>query len=268
MNILSEIAEKTLNRIKEKMEQIPLEKMKEFASNAPQKASFEKALSQKNLSQKEIEFICEIKKASPSKGLIAPDFDYINIAKEYQQAGAAAISVLTEPFYFMGHDDYLQEISKIVTTPLLRKDFTVHEYMIYEAKAMGASAILLIAALLDTETIKRYIQIADSLGLDSLVEVHDEEEMKSAITAGSRIIGVNNRNLKTFDVDLNLSKVLRPLAPANTIFVAESGIHTANDIKSLSEVGIDAVLIGESIMRSSDKKAKISELKAYFTCTV
>lgn len=258
MNILSEIAEKTSSRIKEKMKSISLEQIKEQAKNVPKKPSFSKALS-----NNEISFICEIKKASPSKGLIAKDFDYINIAKEYEKAGANAISVLTEPYYFLGHDDYLEKISKITNIPILRKDFTIDEYMIYEAKAIGASAILLIAALLDTETIDNYIKIADSLGLDSLVEVHDELEMTKAIEAKSRIIGVNNRNLKTFEVDLNLSKKLRPLAPQGILFVAESGIHTSNDIENISEVGIDAVLIGESIMREKDKEAKIKELRKH-----
>lgn len=209
----------------------------------------------------DIRFICECKKASPSKGLIAPDFPYREIAKQYEAAGASAISVLTEPKWFLGSDDYLREIAAEVQTPCLRKDFTVDPYMIYEAKLLGASAVLLICALLDTKTLASYIEIADSLGLSALVEAHDEAELASAVAAGARIIGVNNRNLKDFTVDIHNSIRLREHAPAGTIFVAESGIRTPEDVEILRRNGVNAVLIGEQLMRATSPKAEINRLR-------
>lgn len=209
----------------------------------------------------DIHFICECKKASPSKGLIAPDFPYLEIAKQYEAAGASAISVLTEPKWFLGSDDYLREIAAEVQTPCLRKDFTVDPYMIYEAKLLGASAVLLICALLDTKTLASYIEIADSLGLSALVEAHDEAEVGSAAAAGARIIGVNNRNLKDFTVDIHNSIRLREHAPAGTIFVAESGIRTPEDVETLRRNGVNAVLIGEQLMRAISPKAEIDRLR-------
>lgn len=218
--------------------------------------AFEKALR-----QKEIAFIMEVKKASPSKGLISPTFDYVNIAKEYEAAGAAAISVLTEPKYFLGSDEYLREIRKAVKIPIIRKDFTVDEYQLYEAKIIGADAVLLICALLDTDTIRRYLAICDKLGLSALVETHDADEIASALKAGARLIGVNNRNLKDFTVDIGNSINLRRLVPADRIFVSESGIRTAADIASLKQNGTNAVLIGETLMRSGDIAGEIKNLK-------
>ena len=209
----------------------------------------------------DIHFICECKKASPSKGLIAPDFPYLEIAKQYEAAGASAISVLTEPKWFLGSDDYLREIAAEVQTPCLRKDFTVDPYMIYEAKLLGASAVLLICAFLDTKTLASYIEIADSLGLSALVEAHDEAEVASATAAGARIIGVNNRNLKDFTVDIHNSIRLREYAPAGTIFVAESGIRTPEDVETLRRNGVNAVLIGEQLMRTTSPKAEIDRLR-------
>ena len=209
----------------------------------------------------DIRFICECKKASPSKGLIAPDFPYLEIAKQYEAAGASAISVLTEPKWFLGSDDYLREIAAEVQTPCLRKDFTVDPYMIYEAKLLGASAVLLICALLDTKTLASYIEIADSLGLSALVEAHDEAEVASAAAAGASIIGVNNRNLKDFTVDIHNSIRLREHAPAGTIFVAESGIRTPEDVETLRRNGVNAVLIGEQLMRATSPKAEIDWLR-------
>ena len=209
----------------------------------------------------DIHFICECKKASPSKGLIAPDFPYLEIAKQYEAAGASAISVLTEPKWFLGSDDYLREITAEVQTPCLRKDFTVDPYMIYEAKLLGASAVLLICALLDTKTLASYIEIADSLGLSALVEAHDETEVASAAAVGARIIGVNNRNLKDFTVDIHNSIRLRAHAPAGTIFVAESGIRTPEDVETLRRNGVNAVLIGEHLMRATSPKAEIDRLR-------
>jgi len=206
-------------------------------------------------------FICECKKASPSKGLIAPDFPYLDIAKDYEAAGASAISVLTEPKWFLGSDEYLKEIASNVHIPCLRKDFTVDPYMIYQAKVLGASAVLLICAILDTQTLKEYLAVADSLGLSAIVEAHDAKEVDSAVRAGARIIGVNNRNLKDFTVDIHNSLRLRELAPENVIFVAESGIRTAEDVEALRTHGIHAVLIGEQLMRAKDKKAELAKLR-------
>ena len=205
-------------------------------------------------------YICEVKKASPSKGLIAPDFSYLEIAKEYKAAGASAISCLTEPFYFLGADKYLQEITENVDIPVLRKDFTVDEYMILQAAAYGASAVLLICAILDDRQLKEYRELAEELGMDALVEAHDEEEVDRALKSGAKIIGVNNRDLKTFQVDMQNSIKLRQLAPDNVLFVSESGIRTAEDIRRLYDNQVDAVLIGETLMRSTDKKAALETL--------
>ena len=234
-----------------------VEEMKEkaLALAADETFPFEKMLKEPG-----IHYICEVKKASPSKGLIAEDFPYLQIAKEYEAAGADAISCLTEPKYFLGKKEYLKAITDEVSIPVLRKDFTVDEYQIYEAKTLGAGVVLLICALLDTETIRSYIEICDRLGLSALVEVHDEAEMDSAIKAGARVIGVNNRNLKDFTVDISNSTRLRSLAPENALFVAESGIKTAKDIQVLKDAGVNGVLIGETLMRSPDKAAMLAAL--------
>jgi indole-3-glycerol phosphate synthase len=223
---------------------------------------FEQALTKPGLS-----FISEVKKASPSKGLIAHDesgapfFPYLEIAQEYEKAGADAISVLTEPEYFLGSDEYLRKIAATVQVPVLRKDFIVDPYQIYEAKLLGASAVLLICALLDTATLTEYIGIARALGIAALVEAHSADEVRSAVSAGARIIGINNRDLKTFKVDLAVTGKLREFVPAGIITVSESGIRSAEDIRVLSEYGIDAVLIGETLMRSGDKKEALAKLR-------
>ncbi len=209
----------------------------------------------------DIAFICECKKASPSKGLIAPDFPYLRIAKEYEAAGADCISVLTEPRWFLGNDRYLDDIAHTVSIPCLRKDFTVDPYMIYEAKLLGASAVLLICAILDKSQISEYHDIADSLGLSALVEAHDEAEIETAAEAGARIIGVNNRNLRDFSVDTNHARLLRQYAPADTLFVVESGMQTPADIQAARDARADAVLIGETLMRAGDKAAMLQYLK-------
>lgn len=215
---------------------------------------------ERELARPEITFICECKKASPSKGLIAPDFPYLDIAREYEAAGAGAISVLTEPRWFLGSNDYLREIAADVNIPCLRKDFTVDEYMIYQAKTLGASAVLLICAITETARLKEYIAIADSLGLSALVEAHDEHELEAALDAGARIIGVNNRNLKDFTVDIHNSERLRKLVPDNVMFIAESGIKTAADIDILRAANVNGVLIGETLMLSNDKKGMLARL--------
>ena len=261
MSILNEIAARTKERIAEEKFKVPLRKLisqqnSDLAKHAEEKISFLEALKKPGMS-----YICEVKKASPSKGLIAPDFPYLDIAKEYEQAGASAISCLTEPFYFQGADRYLQEISQAVNIPVLRKDFTVDEYMIYQAKAFGASAVLLICSLLTTEQLREYIATCDSLGLSALVETHDAAEIASALSAGARIIGVNNRNLSDFTVDISNTGRLRGLVPPSVLFVAESGIKGAADIAALKKQGVNAVLIGETLMRAADKKAMLDSLR-------
>ena len=262
MSILNEIAARTKERIAEEKFKFPLRKLisqqnSDLAKHAEEKISFLEALKKPGMS-----YICEVKKASPSKGLIAPDFPYLDIAKEYEQAGASAISCLTEPFYFQGADRYLQEISQAVNIPVLRKDFTVDEYMIYQAKAFGASAVLLICAILDNSQLKAFGELAQELGLDALVEAHDQWEVDRALNLGAKIVGVNNRNLHDFTVDMGNSIRMRNMAPADTVFVSESGIKTAEDIRILYENKVDAVLIGETLMRSPDKKAALEALNA------
>lgn len=257
MTILDRLAEYARERTEKAKAKISIDEIKQKALALPKgDFSFENALRKDGIS-----FICECKKASPSKGLIAPDFPYLQIAKEYQAAGADCISVLTEPKWFLGSDDYLKEIASAVSIPCLRKDFTVDEYMIYEAKLLGASAVLLICSILSEEQIKAYIKICDELGVSALVEAHDENEVQTAVNAGARIIGVNNRNLKDFSVDTDNSRRLREMIPDNILFVSESGVSCAEDVQKLRSIGADAVLIGETLMRASDKKAKLSELR-------
>ena len=257
MSILDTLAQYAVQRCEKEKKIMPLTEARTKALSLKKKdRAFEKALSGNRLS-----FICEVKKASPSKGVIAEDFPYLDIAREYEAAGASAVSVLTEPELFLGDDRYLAEIKKSVSIPVLRKDFTVDEYMIYRAALMGADAVLLICSLLDTETIKEYITICDVLGISALVEAHNEKETESALKAGARIIGVNNRDLRDFSVDIGNSLRLRRLVPDDVLFVAESGIRTAGDIKQLEQAGVNAVLIGETLMRAKDKKAELDLLR-------
>ena len=257
MTILEQLAEYARERVERAKEKTSEEEIKSLAYRLPKgDFAFEKALKKQGLS-----FICECKKASPSKGLIVEEFPYVEIAKAYEDAGADCISVLTEPKWFLGKDEYLKEIAEKVMVPCLRKDFTVDEYMIYEAKSLGASAVLLICSILTEKEIADYIKICDSLGLSALVEVHNEQEVETAIKVGARIIGVNNRNLKDFTVDTSNSKRLRSLVPEGILFVAESGVKSRSDIEALQEIGVDAVLIGETLMKSNDKRAKLQELR-------
>ncbi|NLL03457.1 MAG: indole-3-glycerol phosphate synthase TrpC [Clostridiales bacterium] len=258
--ILNKIANSTKKRVKLEKEKVPLEKMKDMAKNIDTNFdfTFEKALKKDGVS-----FICEVKKASPSKGIISSDFDYIKIAKEYEKVGASCISVLTEPEFFKGDNVYLKEIRSAVEIPLLRKDFIIDEYQIYQSKTLGANAVLLICALLDTKTIEQYIKVCNSLGLCAVVEVHDEKEVQSALSANARIIGVNNRNLKDFTVDINNSLKLRNLVPSDVTFISESGIKTAKDIEKLSQNAVDAVLIGEALMRAENKKEMLDNLRGF-----
>lgn len=260
MTILEQLADHARKRVMAEMEENSLDTMRELAMSKSSATgdlfAFEQALRKEDVS-----FICECKKASPSKGLIAPNFPYLEIAKEYEAAGADCISVLTEPKWFLGNDEYLKEIAKAVSIPCLRKDFTVDEYQIYQAKVLGASAVLLICSVLTEDQMKDYIRICDELGLSALVEVHDEQEVQTALNTGARIIGVNNRNLKDFSVDTDNSCRLRELIPPNVLFVSESGVRTAEDLETLRKIGADAVLIGETLMRASDKRAKLAELR-------
>ena len=258
--ILDDLAAATRRRIEEQKKEISPVKIREIAESMERNTEFpfEKALGKPGMS-----FICEVKKASPSKGIIAEDFPYLKIAKEYENAGVAAISCLTETDYFLGSDKYLQEIAREVRIPVLRKDFTIDPYMIWQAKAFGASAILLICAILSEEQVREYMKIAEELGMSALVETHDEDEIEMALAAGPKIIGINNRNLKDFTVDINNSVRLRERIPKEIICVSESGIKTPEDVGVLYKNGTNGVLIGETLMRSTDKKAEIELLRRY-----
>lgn len=258
MSILDEIAGYAKLRVEENKKSCSLDELKkrcEYIEKSGELA-FEKALGKKELS-----YILECKKASPSKGIIAEDFDYMSIAKEYEKIGADAISVLTEPKWFLGSDEYLRSIAAAVKIPVLRKDFVVDEYMIYEAKILGASAVLLIVSILSKEQLREYIDICKELELSALVEIHDETESVTAIEAGAKIIGVNNRNLADFSVDTGNAGRLRDKIPKDIIFVSESGVKKREDIEAIRSFGADAVLIGETMMRATDKVAMIAELK-------
>lgn len=257
MSILDELADYARVRVSKAKEIHSLEEIKKLALSMP-KGNFE---FEKALKKDDVAFICECKKASPSKGVIAEDFPYLQIAKEYEAAGADCISVLTEPKWFLGSDEYLKEITSNVSIPCIRKDFTVDEYMIYEAKVLGAKAVLLICAILSENEIKDYIKICDELGMSAVVEAHDETEIKMALNAGARIVGVNNRNLKDFTVDTGNSKKLRDLVPEDVIFISESGVKSTEDVNAIRAMGANAILIGETLMRAEDKKAKLNELK-------
>ncbi len=257
MNILEQLAAHARERVEAAKKTIPFETVKARALALPRGGfRFENALK-----TPDIAFICECKKASPSKGLIAPDFPYLQIARDYEAAGADCVSVLTEPKWFLGSDAYLKEIAAAVQLPCLRKDFTVDAYMIYEAKLLGASAVLLIAALLPERQLRDYLAVCDELGLSALVEAHSEAEVYAALNAGARVIGVNNRNLKDFSVDTENSRRLRSLIPRDSLFVSESGVRTAADVQLLREAGADAVLVGETLMRAADKRQKLNELR-------
>ena len=257
MTILDQLADYARQRVEQARRTLPLEDIRQHALSLPKgEFAFERALGKPGLS-----FICECKKASPSKGLIAPEFPYLQIARDYEAAGADAISVLTEPKWFLGDDEYLRQIAQAVSIPCLRKDFTVDEYMIYQAKLLGASAVLLICAILSEDQMKEWIGLCDTLGLSALVEAHDEEEVASALRAGARVIGVNNRNLKDFSVDTGNSGRLRALIPPEVLFVSESGVSGPQDVARLRDLGGDAVLVGEALMRAPDKAARLAQLR-------
>ena len=256
--ILDTIAAYARERVAADKARVGLAEMKELASQgAPADGrAFYEAVAKPGMS-----FVCEVKKASPSKGVIDPVFDYLSIARDYEAAGADGVSCLTEPRWFLGSDEIFRGIRAAIRTPMLRKDFVVDEYQLYQAKTLGANCALLICAILDTETLERYLGLCDSLGLAALVEAHDEAELASAVSAGARMIGVNNRNLKDFSVDFGNAARLRERIPADRLFVAESGVQTPADAAALKKAGADAILMGEVLMRAQDKKAMLSAMR-------
>lgn len=257
MTILDQLADHARQRVAAYKAVLPQEEVRRQCEALPKLGfALDAALAKPGLS-----FICECKKASPSKGLIAPEFPYLQIAREYEAAGADAISVLTEPKWFLGRDEYLQEIAGAVSIPCLRKDFTVDEYMIYQARLLGASAVLLICSILTDGQLNEYLALCRALGLSALVEAHDEGEVERALASGASIIGVNNRNLKDFTVDTANSRRLRCLLPPQVRFVSESGVRTPEDVQALRAIGVDAVLVGEALMRAPDKAAMLARLK-------
>lgn len=259
MTILDEIAAYAKIRVAEDQKNIQAGRMKDLAESLGRGEGnvFYDAVSKQGMS-----FICEIKKASPSKGIIDPVFDYPAIAKAYNEAGVDAVSCLTEPKWFQGSDEIFQEVRGIVKAPMIRKDFIVDEYQIYQARVMGANCVLLICSILDTDTISRYLGICEDLGLAALVETHDAEEIGSAVSAGAKMIGVNNRNLKDFSVDFSNASRLRDLIPSDRLYVAESGVSKASDIAELVLAGADAVLVGEAMMRAENKKEFLTAMRA------
>ncbi|GMO29299.1 MAG: indole-3-glycerol phosphate synthase TrpC [Termitinemataceae bacterium] len=271
--ILDDITESTKVRLKQKRAAVPFKNIRSDADTMAKKissasCSFESALSRGRLqcanssANKEISFICEVKKASPSKGIIVEDFPYLQIAKDYKEAGAAAISVLTESDFFKGSPDYLKEIANKIELPVLCKDFIIDPYQIYEAKTLGAAAVLLICTLLDDNQLRDFLDITHSLKMSALVETHNESEVEKALCANAKIIGVNNRDLTTFNVDLRTSLRLRKIIPNDKVFVAESGISTAEEVKIIHDIGADAILIGEAMMKSYDKKLYLKQLRS------
>ncbi len=257
--ILDELAAHARERVKEAKEKIPFAELETQAArlaDGSDQFPFEAALQKPELS-----FICEVKRASPSKGLIAPNFPYLEIARQYEAAGADAISVLTEPKYFLGSGEYLREIAASAALPCLRKDFVVDIYQIYEAKMLGAAAVLLICAITPETILAEYIRAARSLGISALVEAYDERQIDAALNTGARMIGVNNRDLRTFSVDTANAARLRERVPEGILFVSESGVKSAADIQAAREIRADAVLVGESMMRAADKRAFLEELK-------
>ena len=258
MTILEQLAKEAEIRVMRDREKVSFGEMKSLAEALPKEPEnrFYQAVGKPGMS-----FICEVKKASPSKGIIDPVFDYLRIAGEYEKAGADAVSCLTEPRHFLGSDDIFRAIRAHIKTPMIRKDFTVDPYQLYQAKVMGADGVLLICSLLNTETIARYLKICEDLGLAALAETHDGAEIASAVSAGARMIGVNNRNLKDFSVDFENAERLRDRIPADCLYVAESGVKSPEDVKILSRIGADAVLMGEVLMRAKDKGAMLSAMR-------
>ena len=258
MTILDKLADLSRARAAADQEKVPETVLREQVK-ALGKGNGEAFLSA--LKKPGISFICEIKKASPSKGLISPDFPYLKIAADYERAGADCISCLTEPEYFLGSDQIFREVRAQVSLPMLRKDFTVSAYQLDQARVMGANAALLIVSLLDEKTLEAYLERCEELGIAALVETHDGEEISRAVSAGAKIIGVNNRNLKDFSVDFENAARLRDRIPADCVYVAESGVKTPEDVQRLRQIGADAALIGETLMRSADPAETLDQLR-------
>lgn len=260
--ILDKLANYAKLRVSADKKAISLEEIKSMCLELmAKKKEQEHFCFEKKLRRQGLSFICEVKKASPSKGIISNDFPYLEIAKEYEEAGADCISCLTEPKWFLGSDQIFSEIRATVQIPMIRKDFTVDEYQIYQAKLLGADAVLLILAILTKNQLQEYLSICETLGLTALVEAHNEAELTMAIAAGAKVLGVNNRNLKDFSIDTENSRRLRKLVPKNILFVSESGIQGPEDIHVLREIGVDAVLIGEAFMRSENKTAMLAMMR-------
>lgn len=257
MTILDELAAYAAVRVEKDKQIHSLEELKERCSDIKRGMN----LFLKGLQKEDLSFICEVKKASPSKGLISEDFPYLEIAKEYEAAGADCVSCLTEPKWFLGSDKIFTDIRSAIDTPMIRKDFTVDEYQIYQAKCMGADAVLLICSILDNRSIEKYLGICEDLGIDALVETHNAQEIADAIACGSKIIGVNNRNLKDFSVDFSNAERLRELIPDNCIYVAESGVKSPEDVAKVRKIGADAVLMGEVLMRAKDKRGMLEAMR-------
>ena len=260
-DILEMIADKTRERVAHEKTVHPLDEVSAAARAAAETEGEKTFPFERSLRAPGMSFICECKKASPSKGLISPEFDPVAIARDYEEAGAAAISCLTEPTWFQGADDHLADVSRAVAIPVLRKDFVVDEYMVYQAKVLGASAVLLICSILGDEQLRSYVDLCHELGMTALVEAYEPEEVPRAIATGAHVIGVNNRNLRTFEVDFGRSIDLRPLVGPDRVFVSESGVETRADVVRLEEAGIDAVLIGETLVRAGNRRAALDELR-------
>lgn len=269
MSILDDIVAFTRERVEREKRETPLEELADRActlrrseraavgeSDVSRDFAFERALAAPGLS-----FICEVKKASPSRGVIVEEYPFLDIARSYEAAGAAALSCLTEPHWFRGDDRHLQEIVREVSIPVLRKDFVVDPYMVYQAKVLGASAVLLICAVLEDDELVECLRLADELGLSVLVEAHDAQEVRRALAVGARVVGVNNRDLKTFTVDVGTSLVLRDLVGSKALFVSESGIHASEQVSRLAQAGVDAVLVGEALMNADDRGSALKSLR-------
>ena len=256
--ILDEIVSDTRLRVNFECTVRPLDEVREGCLVRPRRTGFP---FERNLQADGMSFICEVKRASPSKGVISEDFPYLDIAREYESMGASAISVLTEPRHFRGEDRFLEEIADTVRTPVLRKDFVIDEYQIYRAREIGASAVLLIASILNDRQLADYRELSESLGMSALVEAHTRDEVERAVSSGASVIGINNRDLGTFEVDLGNSIRLRDSIPDDVVCVSESGISTADDIRRLTEAGFDAVLIGEAFMRSPDRRGLLEAMR-------